>query len=190
MDLQKDFQLPFLTHSTMYYSRQLGCYNFGIHVHDTSDGAMCMWHEGEASRGGNEMASALLHALNDIISNISNKKKLIIWSDNCAGQIKNRMLVFLYLFLVELGLYEQIDHKFLQVGHSFSASDRDFALIEKRWKTSKCQVMEDVEAVIKEARPSRRFKTLTIGGRFLDFDQAAKRFINTKSLQISKLCWL
>ncbi|XP_072397900.1 uncharacterized protein [Diabrotica undecimpunctata] len=32
MDLQKVFSLPKLTHSSMYYSRQLSCYNFGIHM--------------------------------------------------------------------------------------------------------------------------------------------------------------
>lgn len=30
MDLQKVFFLPKLSHSNMYYSRQLSCYNFGI----------------------------------------------------------------------------------------------------------------------------------------------------------------
>lgn len=41
MDLEKVFPLPKLTHSNMYYLRQLSCYNFNIHITDTNDGIMC-----------------------------------------------------------------------------------------------------------------------------------------------------
>ncbi|KAG8308771.1 hypothetical protein J6590_101899 [Homalodisca vitripennis] len=46
MDLQKVFSFPNLSHSDMYYSRQVSCYNFGLHVSDTGNAIMCVWHEG------------------------------------------------------------------------------------------------------------------------------------------------
>lgn len=118
------------------------------------------------------------------------KKKLSIWSDNCCGQIKNRMLLFVYIYLVASGLFERIEHKFLMVGHSFSASDRDFAIIEKRWKGAKVQVLDDVKKVITTARPSKPFRVLEMDGKFLDFDKAATKNINTSKLKISKVSWL
>lgn len=66
IDLQKVFAIPKLTHSDMYYARQLSCYNFGIHIADTNDAIMCVWHEGESSRGGNQMASCLFRAINNL----------------------------------------------------------------------------------------------------------------------------
>ena len=60
IDLQKVFSLPRLIHSNMYYSRQFSCYNFGIHKADTADGIVCVWHEGQSGRGGNQMASCIL----------------------------------------------------------------------------------------------------------------------------------
>lgn len=50
---------------------QLRCYNSGIHVNDTGDRIMCQRHEGETSRGGNEMASSLLQAIKDININLT-----------------------------------------------------------------------------------------------------------------------
>lgn len=188
IDLQKVFPLPKLTHSDMYYLRQLSCYNFNIHINDTNDAIMCIWHEGQSGRGGNQMASCILQALNTgMLSTIKNK--LVIWSDNCAGQIKNRMLVFLYVYLVTLGLFESVEHKFLVPGHSFSAADRDFAVIEKKAKVSKMQTVKDVENVIRTARSSKPFRVLSMD-RFFDFEEAASKYIDTKELRISKLSCL
>ncbi|KAJ8871608.1 hypothetical protein PR048_027935 [Dryococelus australis] len=91
---------------------------------------------------------------------------------------------------IATGVFKRINHIFLMVGHSFSASDRDFALIEKRWKVSRRQVLEDVESVITSARPAKPFKVLQMRGNFFDFDEAAPRTINTNREHISKLVWL
>lgn len=188
IDLQKVFPLPKLTHSDMYYARQLSCYNFGIHVTDTSSGIMCLWHEGQSSRGGNQMASCLFRVINNM--NLTNKRNLTIWSDNCCGQIKNRMMVFMYMYLVSLDLFDKIDHKFLVVGHSFSAADRNFAVIEKHWKRVQAETPEDVKRAIIASRHERPFKVVEMGEQFLDFDQAASSVINTKKLGISTASWI
>lgn len=174
----------------MYYSRQLSCFNFGIHVADTSDGIMCVWHEGESGRGGNQMASCLLQAINvGLLSTY--KRRLIIWSDNCAGQLKNKMMLFTYLFLVSNGHFDVIDHKFLLSGHSFSASDRDFALIEKEGKRSQMQIVDDVVCVIENGRPSRSFKVIPMADHtFFDIATPAAEMLNTTKLKISEVSWL
>lgn len=190
IDLQKVFALPKLTHTSMYYSRQLSCYNFGIHVADTADGIMCIWHEGQSGRGGNQMASCILQALNTGLLN-NYKRKLCVWSDNCAGQLKNRMLLFLYIFLVTTGMFDTIDHKFLISGHSFSASDRDFAIIEKRARVSKLNNVEDVKKCIGTARPTHPFKVLDMGEKkFLDFCSASSKYIDTSKLGITQTSWM
>lgn len=64
MDLQQVLSVPNLTHSEMFYRRQLSCYNFCVSLGDTQTSYMCLWHEGIANRGGNEIASCLLRIIN------------------------------------------------------------------------------------------------------------------------------
>lgn len=106
------------------------------------------------------------------------------------GQIKNQMFVALYTFLIALDFFNVIDHKFLVSGHSFSASDRDFAVIEKKAKTFVLKTPTDVEKLIKEARTVRPFSVFNLEGKpIFNFAERAKALFNTTKLQISKLCW-
>lgn len=83
--------------------------------------------------GGNEVASCVFRALKEIESS----DKLTAWSDNCCGQNKNKMLVFLWIYLACIGMCTEINHKLLVGGHSFLNCDRDFAVIEKRKRLTK-----------------------------------------------------
>ncbi|KAJ4442757.1 hypothetical protein ANN_04348 [Periplaneta americana] len=121
---------------------------------------------------------------------ITSKNKMVIWSDNCCGQFKNRM-IFLCLYLISMGMIDKMEHKFLMVGHSFGSADCDFALLEQCWKiTSNNQVLEHVATAIEEARPFRPFKTFRMGGKFFHIDEAASLTINTSKLKISKTTWI
>ncbi|KAJ4446520.1 hypothetical protein ANN_13216 [Periplaneta americana] len=85
MDLRQVMFVPTLTHSEMFYRRQLLRYNFGVCVCYTMQSYMCMGDETIASGGANEIVSCLLKLSN---MDTTNKKYLIIWSDNCAAQNK------------------------------------------------------------------------------------------------------
>ena len=129
----------------MFYRCQLSCYNFGVYVGDTMESYLCMWDESVAGRGGNEIPSCVLKVLN---KGITNKKNLIVWSDNCGAQNKNRIIVFLFLFLVAHGMFQNIEQKFLVSGHSFLPCDSDFALIEKREAVTKAYVLNDLHKIV------------------------------------------
>ena len=188
VDLQQVFSLPTLTHSQMYYLRQLSCYNFGIHLGDYNKGFMFVWHEGLSGRGGNEIASCLLKFLQ---SRFTNKKNLVIWSDNCTGQNKNQMLLFLWIYLVLNGVFDEIDHKYLVSGHSYLSCDRDFAQIEKKKKVTKCEVPLDiVRLLVSTCHKNPFMATLMQEEDFFYFKSAAKSFLNTKKLEIKKVHWI
>ena len=184
MDLQQVMFVPSLTHSDMFYLSQLSCYNLGVHIGDTNEAYMCMWHEGVASRGANEIASCLLHIVN---RGLTPKKHLVIWCDNCGGQNKNRILLFTLIFLVANGIFHTIEQKFLVSGHSFMPCDRDFALVEKRKKVTKAYVPSDLHAIVKSARytPPFTIVDMTSCGVW-DLKRAADEYINTTKLNISK----
>lgn len=189
IDLQKVFPMPKLSHSTMYYSRQLSAYNFGIQVADQSNAVMCVWNEKTALRGGNGMPTCLLQAINHNFL-VTAKTHLIVCSDNCASQLKNRMLIWLYLLLIQSGRFNVIEHKILTSGHSFSAADRDFAFIEKETRQSHITTLEDVKQVISSAQKKKPFKVLDLSDKsFFDFRTASKESLCTVDLRISAV-WL
>ncbi|KAL4096904.1 hypothetical protein QTP88_021779 [Uroleucon formosanum] len=149
---------------------------------------MFLWHEGMSGRGGNEISSCVFEALN---SNPTVKRKLTIWSDNCVGQNKNKMLLFLWIYLTLTDKFDEINHKYLVSGHSFLSCDIDFAQIEKRKRVEKCEVPMDLVKLIVHATPNNPFiVTLLEPNNFYDFKKAADMYLNTGKLQISKCSWL
>lgn len=188
IDLQQVFSIPTFTHSQMYYLRQLSCYNLAVTMGDNNQSFMFVWHEGISGRGANEIASCLLKA---ITNKITHKKKLIVWSDNCGGQNKNQMLLFLWSYLICRGIFDEIEHKYLVPGHSYLSCDRDFALIEKKKRVNKCEVPLDIVRLLVSASHKKQFfATLMDEDDFFDFKESSTNCLNTKKLEISKVKWL
>ncbi|KAG8266169.1 hypothetical protein J6590_077635 [Homalodisca vitripennis] len=69
-------------------------------------------------------------------------------------------------------------------------TDRNFAIIEKRWKRVQAETPDDVKRAIITSRHERPFKVVEMAEQFLDFDQAASSIINTKKLGISTASWI
>ncbi|CAG9792678.1 unnamed protein product [Diatraea saccharalis] len=151
-DLQQQMYLPTLTHTQMYYSRQLAFVNMGIHLEDEGRGIMFLWNETVGQRGSNEIASCLYKFFTySEIGYTTHKKKLILWSDNCGGQNKNQAVLAMLLVLIAKGFFSEITHKFPVKGHTFLACDRDFAIIEKAKKCAKPLIPKDLIELIANA---------------------------------------
>jgi len=178
MDLEKVLFVPTLTHSQMYYSRQLSVYNLCIHVGDTRKSYMCVWHVSDiASRGANEIISSFVKV---VTSRITKKKKIEMWCDNCAGQNKNKMLVFAMFYLVASGWFESIECRFFVSGHSFMPCDQDFAMIEKRKKRLAAMVPTEIKEMIQSSKLNNPFEVVDIeDGDIIDFNVMVNQFLNT-----------
>ena len=88
----QNLPIPTLTHSSMFYSRQLWVYNFGIHNATSHSASTYMWDETVASRGADEICSCLQTYIDTLPTNI---QQLTCYSDSCFGQNKNFHDLFL-----------------------------------------------------------------------------------------------
>lgn len=114
-----------------------------------------------------------------------------MWSDNCIGQNKNKIILMLLIYLVSQGIYEKVQHKFLLSGHSYLTCDRDFALIEKRKRVVKNYTPENIEKMIAETPHQRPFNVVYMQRNdFKDFQSMADEYLNTTKLHISQVAWI
>lgn len=130
IDLQQALPTPKLSTGLQFYKQKLWTYNLGVHNVKTHKGCMFVWTENIAKRGSSEIASCLDYYIQHNIE--PNIKKLVIFSDNCAGQNKNRNIVLSCLRNIHSGRFDFIKHYFLIPGHSYLPCDRDFGNIEQK----------------------------------------------------------
>ena len=60
--------------------------------------------------------------------------EIIFYSDNCAGQQKNKFMLALYIYAVKMFGIDSITHKFLVKGHTQNEADSAHSLIERQVK--------------------------------------------------------
>ena len=132
-------------------------YNFGIYDCVSDKGVMHLWDETTAKRGSSEVAYCLHRCLSQ---RSTGAKHLVLFSDGCAGQNKNRIIATFLLKLVHDGQFEQIDHFFLVRGHTFLPNDRNFSAIEKRKKVVKAYLPADWVRVVSTAKTTKHFETV------------------------------
>ena len=193
-DMMQTLPVPTLTHSSMFYLRQMWTYNFGIHDMAAGTATMCLWDETIASRGADEICSCLKEY---IASLPPETKRLTCFSDSCFGQNKNFQMICFWNWLVCQGRFEQVDHKFLVRGHTYLPNDRDFAHIEKRKDSAQVYIPAHWETVIREACVSKPFNVAPMDStKFLSFSDLLKQHTqrkkdaNGKSVLISKAVWM
>ncbi|CAG9571813.1 unnamed protein product [Danaus chrysippus] len=88
-DLQAVLPVPMGQTSAIYYKSRLNCFNFTV-TEIGSDKTVCFfWHEGLGHRCVNEIGTGVYKYL-DACSSSSPGQDVVLYSDNCGGQQKNR----------------------------------------------------------------------------------------------------
>lgn len=102
------------------------------------------------------------------------KKHLIVFSDSCFGQNKNITLVAFWMYLVQSGRFNTIEHKYLVPGHTYLPCDREFWVIEKKKRTlSVVYTPEGWVDLVRKARRTNPFQVIYM---------KAENFISSENL--------
>ena len=171
-DLMQNLPVPTLTHGSMFYSRQLWVYNFGIHNTTTGAVSMCMWNETVAGRGADEICSCLKQHLETLATTLNQDTHLV--SESCSGQNKKFLMVY-FCNQQALERFEQIDHKFLVRDHT-----SPMTMILHTLKSSaepRVYVPSDWETVVRDARVVAPFNVKRMeSSEFLDFSGVSQQY--------------
>lgn len=135
-DLQAVMPLPKGMASSFYYKSKINCYNFTVSDLYAKHAECFFWTETEGRRGAVEIGSCILHFIELLVEKAgkSDDIELILYSDNCCGQQKNKYLLAVYWYAVHKHNLRSITHKFLIQGHSQNEGDNVHSVIEKQVK--------------------------------------------------------
>lgn len=202
-DLQAALPCPQGDSSSFYYVSKLNTYNLTIYELQSTETNCFVWHEGHANRGANEIGSCLWYYLVDLNQKSSEKIDIIFYSDNCAGQNKNRFIFALYIHaILNLPKINSISHKFLVTGHTQNEGDHVHSVIEgaikKFKKSSPIYVPDQYVSIIKQAKKrGKPFRVREMSfSEFVDLKSMAQEigikdvFKNDggEVVQLSKMC--
>ena len=174
-DLQKVLNTPCGDVSNLYYTRKLSVYNFCVFERVTSTGTCYLWDETNGARGSCEIGTCVYKHITSYPKNI---KKIIFYSDNCAGQNLNRFLSVAMLEAIKTNTsLDVLDHKFNVSGHTQMPVDSMHGTIENAKKAIKIIVPRDWFNVLTLARRKNRFITIPMDYPcFIDWKKVAEQY--------------
>ena len=192
-DLENVFSLPISGVSIFFYKRKLATYNMTAQLSLTKKAYFAVWHEGCGGRGVNNMASAVVRILQEIVNDHPDIGELTLWSDSCVCQNRNSVMTMaLSLFVQESDSIHTVIQKFCEAGHSsIQEVDSVHSVIERHLRY---QEVHSPLALIKKLSTLKNTKTIQMT-KFLDYQSKARKefkfgrvpYTQVRQLKISKV---
>ena len=192
-DLENVFSLPVSGVSNFFYKRKLCTFNMTAHLSLTKKAYFAIWHEGIGGRGGNNMATAVLKILEQVMKDHPGITELTLWSDSCVSQNRNSIMTLaLSLFIKVHPTLETITQKFCEPGHSsIQEVDSVHSIIERHLRH---QEVYSPLGLIRKLTTIRNSQTIQLS-QFFDYQAKAKKdfmfsrvpFSQVRQLRITKV---
>ncbi|CAG9765834.1 unnamed protein product [Ceutorhynchus assimilis] len=181
MDLQAVKLSPYVPAGKLYFKTKLCCHNFTIYDLATRD-VTCYWFSED--QNSDLCASTFTTCIIDHLESkciTESKVPIIIYSDGCGFQNRNKMLANALLNLAmkhEVTIYQ----KYLEPGHTQMECDSVHSLIERKLKNREIHLPSDYCSVSRECRVTPRPYDV----KLLEFN-FFKNYAETKHLRYTSL---
>ncbi len=160
MDLQSVLLSPKTLASAMYYKTKLQVHNFSIYELGTKNVELYVWDESEGGVTANEFVSCII----DYIQKRLNFKKIVLISDGCSYQNRNRVLSSALICAAkEYGI--EIQQVILEKGHTMMEVDTVHSVLEHVFKPP-IYTPSDYYSRMQLARPDQPFNVNVINHEF------------------------
>lgn len=148
-DLQSVLSTPCSNVSTLYYSRKFATYNNTFYDLANGAGYCFLWDENHGKRGSEEIGTTLLKMLNNLPESVTD---VILYSDCCGGQNRNRLIGTLLLHINHSLHFNSITMKYLQSGHTQMEADSMHSAIERTKRNICVYSPEEWPTILRLAR--------------------------------------
>lgn len=165
-DLEQILPVPKSNVGLTYYKLKLSTYNFTVYNLANGDGFCYMWYESIARRGSSEIGSCLMRFIKNNVH--KGTKQFSFYSDNCAGQNRNKFLFTLYNYLSQKHNI-LIRHTFLEKGHTETEGDSMHSVIERASKHVPIFTPDQWYTLVRTAKKSKPYNVIEMDtGDFVD----------------------
>ena len=131
VDLQKVLETPKSEAGPIFYKRKLAIYNLTVYDLNSREGICNLWDQTYGKRGSNETCTLLFN----LMKTNGDVRKFYFVTDCCGGQFRNQFMVAMYVFsIMTLPNVQEINHIFLESGHTQQEGDTMHACIERAAK--------------------------------------------------------
>lgn len=130
----------------LYFLTPRKCGVFGAHCEGVKQQINYLIDEGiSAGKGSNAVISYLHHffatfGLGETSADLH--------CDNCAGQNKNRWVLFYFAWRIQQGLHSEVTLNFMPPGHTKFAPDQYFGMFKKTYRREHVSCLEDIAKAV------------------------------------------
>lgn len=117
--------------SKQYYKQKLQIHNFTIYINNNKDVHCYVWYEADGTVSSNEFTTCITDFIEKIAAGL---EKVILISDGCAYQNKNKVLVSALAFYTTLHRKTTIEQIILEKGHTMMEVDSVHSSLEFYFK--------------------------------------------------------
>jgi hypothetical protein len=174
MDVQSVLLAPKLMASALYYKRKLQLHNMTFYRLTDGEVHLYVWDESEGGVTSNEFTSCIVHYISALPENV---KHIIIISDGCAYQNRNRVLSSA-LRDISRSQDRVIEQLILEKGHTMMEVDSVHAQLDRLFKHAVIYAPSDYVCIMQQARPQQPFNVKILDHTF---------FVNYESLATNVL---
>ena len=186
-DLQSVLQTPCSQVSTLYYSRKLNMYNLTVYSMKPPHDAVCYcWTEVEGKRGSNEIGTSMYKWLTGLPDTVD---EVIIYSDSCGGQNRNRHMAAILLYAVQMTKLKVVYQKFLERGHTYMEVDSMHSAVEFAKRNVAVYSPHGWQNIFRAARKRRPYEVVRLEHTdFIDLKHLSSTIMRAASA--SRINWM